>query len=76
MRLIDAEQLKQAVRKKFPELADRCEINELVNATPTVDAIPTDILHTRCHPSAEQAFQRKMFGCLMIVPVNYKAEQE
>lgn len=39
MRLVDAEQLKQAVRKKFPELADRCEINELVNAAPTVDAI-------------------------------------
>ena len=76
MRLIDAEQLKQAVRKKFPELADRCEINELVNAAPTVDAIPTDILHTRCHPSAEQAFQRKMFGCLMIVPVNYKTKKK
>ena len=76
MRLIDAEQLKQAVRKKFPALPDRCEINELVNAAPTVDAIPIDILHTRCHPSAEQAFQRKMFGCLMIVPVNYKAEQK
>ena len=44
MRLIDAEQLKQAVRKKFPELADRCEINELVNAAPTVDAIPLEWL--------------------------------
>jgi hypothetical protein len=76
MRLIDAEGLKRAVREKFPALPDRCEINELVNAAPTVDAIPTDILHTRCHPSAEQAFQRKMFGCLMIVPVNYKAEQK
>jgi len=76
MRLIDAEQLKQAVRKKFPSLPDRCEINELINAAPTVNAIPTDILHTRCHPSAERAFQLKMFGCLMIVPVNYKAKKE
>lgn len=40
MRLIDAEKLKQAVRKKFPALADRCEINELVNAVPTVEAVP------------------------------------
>lgn len=47
MRLIDAEQLKQAVRKKFPELADRCEINELVNAAPTVEAIPLEWLNDK-----------------------------
>jgi len=39
MRLIDAEQLKQAVRKKFPTLVDRCEINELVNAAPAVEVV-------------------------------------
>lgn len=44
MRLIDAEELKCAVRKKFPALADRCEINELVNAAPTVAAIPLEWL--------------------------------
>jgi hypothetical protein len=47
MKLIDAEQLKQAVRKKFPELADRCEINELVNAAPTVEAIPLEWLNDK-----------------------------
>ena len=47
MRLIDAEQLKQAVRKKFPALPDRCEINELVNAAPTVEAIPLEWLNDR-----------------------------
>lgn len=33
-------------------------------------------LRTRCYPGAEQAFDRKMYGCLKIVPVNYKAEQK
>lgn len=39
-RLIEAETLKASVRAKFPNVADRCEINELINAAPTVDAIP------------------------------------
>lgn len=39
-RLIDADALKESVRKKFKALPDRCEINELVNAAPTIDAIP------------------------------------
>ena len=47
MRMIDAEQLKQAVRKKFSALADRCEINELVNAAPTVEAIPLEWLNDK-----------------------------
>lgn len=47
MRLIDAEKLKQAVRKKFPALADRCEINELVNAVPTVEAVPLEWLREK-----------------------------
>ena len=47
MRPIDAEQLKQAVRKKFLALADRCEINELVNAAPTVEAIPLEWLNDK-----------------------------
>jgi hypothetical protein len=33
-------------------------------------------LRTRCYPGAEQAFDNKMYGCLMIVPVNYKAKKE
>ena len=43
-RLIDAETLKASVRAKFPNVADRCEINELINAAPTVDAIPVEWL--------------------------------
>ena len=41
-RLIDAEALKESVRKKFKALPDRCEINILVNAAPTIDAIPVE----------------------------------
>lgn len=48
MRLIDAESLKAAVRAKFPALADRCEINELVNSAPTVDAVP--VVHGEWFP--------------------------
>ena len=47
MRLIDAEKLKRAVRKKFPALPDRCEINELVNAAPTVEAVPLEWLNDK-----------------------------
>lgn len=44
MRLIDAEALKESVRKKFEALHDRCEINGLVNAAPAIDAIPVEWL--------------------------------
>lgn len=44
MRLIEAETLKSAIREKFPSLADRCEINEVINSAQTIDAIPTDWL--------------------------------
>ena len=44
MRLIDADALKESVRAKFKTLPDRCEINELVNAAPTIDAIPEEWL--------------------------------
>lgn len=44
MRLIDADVLKESVRKKFAALSDRCEINELVNAAQTIEAIPVEWL--------------------------------
>ncbi len=43
-RLIDADALKGSVRKKFKAFPDRCEINELVNAAPVIDAIPVEWL--------------------------------
>ncbi len=43
-RMIDADALKVAVRKKFKDLPSRCEINGLVNAAPTIDAIPVEWL--------------------------------
>lgn len=47
MRPIDADALKQSVREKFKGLSDRCEINELVNAAPTIDAIPVEWIKAR-----------------------------
>lgn len=44
VRLVDADALKQSVRKKFKALSDRYEINELVNAAPTIEAIPVEWL--------------------------------
>ena len=80
MRLIDADALTAKCGEWYTEEGTEegfiGTLKSLLDEAPTVDAIPTDILHTRCHSSAEQAFQRKMFGCLMIVPVNYKVKKE
>ena len=46
-KLIDAEALKESVRKKFTAIPDRCEVNELVNAAPTIDAIPVEWLREK-----------------------------
>lgn len=56
MRLIDADKLRERYNVVDPAgTFTYCSsiLQEIDNA-PTVDAIPTDILHTRCHPSAEQ----------------------
>jgi hypothetical protein len=37
--LIDREDLKSAIRNKYASLEDRCEINEIINAQPTVDSV-------------------------------------
>ena len=72
MRLIDADALIDNLGAEDEDIY--CK--HIIEDAPTVDAIPTDILHTRCHPSAELAFQRKMFGCLKIVPVNQSARHD
>lgn len=52
-RLIDADALKVAVRKKFKDLPSRCEINGLVNAAPTIDAIPIEWLEGSLLPTGD-----------------------
>lgn len=47
MRLIDKEALKASIRAKFKELPDRCEINEVINAAPTIHAIPVEWLREK-----------------------------
>ena len=42
MRLVEAEALKAAVREKFESLSMRCEVNEIINAAPSIDAIPVE----------------------------------
>ena len=38
--LISRAEAKEAIRKKFPNVSDRCEINEVLNSIPAVDAVP------------------------------------
>ena len=64
MRLIDADALKESVRKKFKALPDRCEINELVNAAPTIDAIPVEWLKGLML-STEDDFDKDEFAWIM-----------
>lgn len=43
--LIRREDAKAAIRQKFADLADRCEINEVLNGLPAVDAV--EVKHGR-----------------------------
>ena len=38
--LISRAMAKEAIRKKFSNISDRCEINEVLNSMPAVDAVP------------------------------------
>ena len=38
-RYIDAEELKSAIRKAFPNLGMRIEINSIINEQPTADVV-------------------------------------
>lgn len=43
--LISRAVAKEAIRKKFSSISDRCEINEVLNGLPAVDA--TLVIHAR-----------------------------
>ena len=43
--LISREVAKAAIRSKFQSVSDRCEINEILNKLPVVDAMP--VIHGR-----------------------------
>ena len=38
---IDAEELKSAIRKAFPNLMMRVDINSIINEQPTADVVPS-----------------------------------
>lgn len=40
--LISRTAAKEAIRKKFLNISDRCEINEVLNSMPVVDAVPVN----------------------------------
>lgn len=43
--LISRAAAKAAIRKKYHSISDRCEINEVINSLPIVDAAP--VVHGR-----------------------------
>lgn len=74
-RLIDADALKVAVRKKFKDLPSRCEINGLVNAAPTVDAIPVEWLVNLKNEYAREGHEQAE-GDLINLLLMWQKEQE
>ena len=91
MRLIDADALEQAIDKERQILIEQGRpgaehiivhyARRLVEEAPTIDIesqykAERETLRMRCVPGAEQAFDKRMYGCLKIVPVNYKTEQK
>ena len=75
MRLIEAGALKASVRAKYPALSDRCEINELVDAAPTIDAIPIDWLDAQIRGYAS-ALKSTELKALLVVKRLWEKEQE
>jgi hypothetical protein len=45
--LISREAAKAAIRSKFQSVAERCEINEVLNGLPAVDAAPVEWLREK-----------------------------
>ena len=74
MRLVDADALKEAMSYN-----GGCGVCfRYIDDADTIDAIPVakykaeiETLRSRCYPGAEDAFGRKAYGCLKIVPVSY-----
>ena len=75
-RLIDADALKVAVRKKFKDLPSRCEINGLVNAAPTVDAIPVEWMEDRIYDMKRDPLYRRYAEMLLMEWLQEWKEQE
>lgn len=78
MRLIDADKLREHYNVVDPSgtFTYCSSILQEIDDAPTVAAIPVDVLRIRCVPGAEQAFDKRMFGCLKIVPVKYRDDSE
>lgn len=57
-RYIDAEELKSAIRKAFPSLMMRFDINSIINEQPTADVVEV----VRCK-DCRYRFKNKWFCC-------------
>lgn len=76
-RLISADALKESVRKKFKALSDRCEINGLVNAAPTIDAIPVEWLESVLNEAKEYPMvDRELIVAIPYLIKRWQKEQE
>jgi hypothetical protein len=75
MRVIDGDALKESVRKKFKSIPDRCEINELVNAASTIDAIPVAWLRNEMN-MADDRGDSEMTDAISWLLQTWQEEQE
>lgn len=67
-RSIEAEKLKSAIRKAFPNLEMRIEINSIINEQPTADVVEV----VRCKDCKHQRFYSKdneSFYCKELVTI-------
>lgn len=71
--LISREAAKAAIRSKFPNLADRCEINGVLNELPTIDAIPVEWLEE--HDSEGNEYGRRYITVVEALSM-WQKEQE
>jgi len=76
MRLIDGDALKESVRKKFKSIPDRCEINGLVNAAPTIDAIPVEWLESKRKEALHEGMRPDEVEAVEMVLWMWQKEQE
>lgn len=76
MRLISAEELKAKVRDKYKALPDRCEINELINAAPTIDAIQVEWIKDRLNKMLNGTASAESCFAIQVMLVDWQKEQE
>ena len=73
--LISREAAKAAIRNKFITIPMRCEVNEILNAIPTVDAIPVEWMRDKMRGYASSLKSTETAALVMVMQM-WQKEQE